>query len=302
MISAIREVQAPLLAVILLAACATKLYRVLRVRSVWQVLGATALFPPKLRRPATMALCMTELFLGISLIVTAGQAGVGGWATGVRLATACLFLVGMCALAEMRERRPDLGCGCFGDFSSKPPGMRSIARAGLLTAATVASVGVPPLELPSPGGAALGFGIVLAELLVLAFMSPEVGEALQRLGYSAPCELRSFPAYRARSCLRRSRAWRRYSAVLVSDSPADMWRELCWWYAVYPAHDAGQDCAVVFAVEVKPHRPAIRAVMVPRSADEQQGLGQPAGELLPAPQPAEPEPVQLPGPMPSATL
>ncbi len=271
MILAIREMQPPILALILLGACAVKLSRVLRARSVLVVLDATALFPARLRRPATIALCLAEVSLGVGLVITSGHNGVGGLpaADGVRLGTALFFLIGMCALAELRERRPDLGCGCFGELSSKPPGVRSAARAGLLAGAALASIDIRPLAgpalfgLPPPGPAAVrDLGIFIAEVLLLAAVSPEVGEALARLGYTEPCEVRPLSPQRAQTLLERSRAWRKLSPMITSEAPSDVWRELCWCYVVYPARDRGADCEVVFAVEVKAHRPGVHAAVV----------------------------------------
>ena len=71
------------------------------------------------------------------------------------MATALLFCTAVAALAELRTRRPDAGCGCFGDLSSTPVSWRTITRAALLGAAALASIGVPPLRmLGSPGQAA----------------------------------------------------------------------------------------------------------------------------------------------------
>jgi hypothetical protein len=44
-----------------------------------------------------------------------------------------------------------------------------------------------------------------------------------------------------------------------------MWRELCWWYLVYRGRDGGGACDIVFAVEVRPRRPAVRSAVVPRA-------------------------------------
>jgi Methylamine utilisation protein MauE len=263
MIISIREMQVPVLALIMLGACAVKLSRVLRARSMLVVLDATALFPVPLRRPAMITLCATEMSLGIALIVTAGPDGAGGAGDDARLAVATFFLVGVCALVELREHRPDLGCGCFGEFSATPPGFRSIARAGLLVCAALAGIHIPTLHPPPPGrAAAADLAIIVAELLLLAALSPEVGQALARLGYSEPCELRVVPPERALTSLRRSGTWRRHARLVTADAPADMWRELCWWFFSYPARDRGADCELVFAVEVKPRRPAIRAALV----------------------------------------
>jgi hypothetical protein len=105
-------------------------------------------------------------------------------------------------------------------------------------------------------------------LLLVALLSPEVGEALVRLGYTEPCEVREVPARQALRALHRSRLWRQHSQLISSPVPADMWRELCWWYVVYPAHGPEPDSAVVFAVGVQPHRPAIRSALARTAAGD----------------------------------
>jgi hypothetical protein len=261
-ITLVREIQLPLLALILLGACAAKLARTLWVGSVTAGLAPTDLFPRRLRRPAAAAICGTELILGPCLLLTAGRFGGDMAADTVRVLTVLFFLVALCGLVELREHRPDLGCGCFGDLSVKPVGTRSILRAGLLALAAALTVGLPPVHLPPPGlRAAAALGLLLAELLLVALLSPEAGEALVRLGYSEPCELREASPRRALAALRRSRRWRRQSVLIDSDEPADMWRELCWWYVVYPARGSAPGTMLVFAVQAKQHRPAIRSAL-----------------------------------------
>jgi hypothetical protein len=263
MLATVREMQVVLLALILLGGCAAKLSRVLRARSVRVIVDATALFPPRLRRRATMALCFTEFSLGLCLLATIGPVGRGGWADGIRLAAAFFFLLAAGALVELREHRPDLGCGCFGDLSSKPPGLRSVCRAALFSAAALASVHSGPLSLPPPGlAAARDFGLLVTELLLVAVLSPELGEALVRLGHAEPCELRASSPHRALASLRRSRAWRSHSGLITGGVPADMWREMCWWYVVYPGQDNAAGGDIVFAVEVRRRRPAVHAAVV----------------------------------------
>jgi hypothetical protein len=76
---------------------------------------------------------------------------------------------------------------------------------------------------------------------------------------------------------------------VITGGPADMWRELCWWYVVYPARGGGQDGEVIFAVEVRPRRPAIRAAVVWQAADPAGSahgqLGKPGSGPPPAPPP-----------------
>ncbi len=152
----LRDVQPPMIAGILIGACLAKLSRVLR-RIDWRGgarrrrvpfesaiaggtggrppgaaldagLGPTQLFPLRLRRPLAMLTCAFEMGLGLALLVTmlpvGTRAGVALFApraaTGARIAAAAFFVVAAAALAELRGRRPDLGCGCFGDFSARP--------------------------------------------------------------------------------------------------------------------------------------------------------------------------------------
>jgi hypothetical protein len=299
--AAIREIQIPLLAVLLLGACSAKLARVLRARSVDVGLGPTALFPLRLQRTVAMAMCAVETALGIALIVTAGRLGAGLPATAVRGATVVLFVTAVGALIEMHQRKPDVGCGCFGDLSTAPVSRRTIARAALLVAAAAASIGVSPVRLPPPGGAlTLRLGLLAAEFVLIAALSPEIGEALVRLGYSEPCELRILPSERTLSGLQASRTWRRHASVMTSDQPLDVWRELCWRYLVYPGSYGGRDVEVVFAVYLRSRRPSVRAAIV----DAVTGAVMPPLHVLPAPavaQASSPLPPHAVGMWPTVT-
>src|ERR1022692_4756250 len=79
----------------------------------------------------------------------------------------------------------------------------------------------------------LFFGMLALELVVIAGLSPELGEALVKLGYSEPCELRIVPTERTITALRRSKQWRRHAGLLTAEVPVDIWRELCWRYLVF---------------------------------------------------------------------
>jgi hypothetical protein len=268
-LAALREVQIPLLAMLLIGACLLKLSRVLRARSVDVALGPTALFPLQLRRPVAMAMCAVEMSLGILLILTAGPIGRGLAATAVRAGTVLLMVTAVGALIELRQRKPDVGCGCFGDLSSTPVSLRTIIRSALLAGAAAATIGVAPVRLPPPGAAlALRLVLLAAEFILIAGLSPEISEALVRLGYSEPCELRVVPVQRTMTALHKSRSWRKHAAVLVSDQPVDVWRELCWRFLVYPGRYGGRDVEVVFAVYLRARRPAVRAAVVDAVTDD----------------------------------
>ncbi len=263
LVTQVQETQIPLLSAMLLGGSAAKFARMLRVGSVDAGLGPTALFPVHLRRPVAAAMCAAEFTCGVALLVTAAGLGRGSLANAVRLGTSLLFLVATCALIELRTSHPDTGCGCFGDLSTAPVSGRTLARSVLLTAAALATIGLPPLHPPHPGAqAGLLLAILAVELVVIASLSPELGEGLVRLGYSEPCELRRLPAVRTLTALRRSSQWRRRAGLITADVPVDMWRELCWRYIVFPARAGERDAEVVFAVYLRPHRPAIHAALV----------------------------------------
>lgn len=288
----LQDVQPPIIAAILIGGCLAKLSRVLRSGSLDAGLGPTQLFPLRLRRPVAMIMCAFEMSLGLALLVTELPVGTGAGtplfapraATGARIAAAAFFLVAAAALVELRGRRPDLGCGCFGDFSTRPAGWRSLARALLLTGAALISIEAPALYLPPRGhGALLFLGIVGAELALIAALSPEIAEALVRLGYTDPCELRRLPAGRTLAALRRSRQWRRHTRAITTEMPIDMWRELCWRYVVFPCRQGGENAEVVFAVQLKRRRPMVQAAVLPPATAGADGA------------PAGPAPVQIQG-------
>jgi len=289
-LEAIREVQIPLVAAMLLGGSLTKLARTLRAGSVDSALGPTALFPISMRRPVAKTIGVIEGGLGVSLIITAGGMGGLPTTTCVRLGAALLFLVATSALIELRTVRPDVGCGCFGDFSAAPVSGRTIARSALLAIASLSTIDLT-IRVPRSGGTGLELlAILCAELLVIGALSPEVGEGLIRLGYSEPCELRDVPSSRTLAALRRSKQWRRYSGLIAPDVPVDVWRELCWRYVVYPSSYAERPADLVFAVFLQHRRPVVHAALV----DAGTGLPlqwptAPTGESRPAP-PSPPPP------------
>src|SRR5215469_8223368 len=179
----IREVQIPLVAVILLVACMTKIRQLIRTGSLDSNLGPTALFPLSMRKPVAMAMCVAEAGLGLGLIVTAkGAAATGGNATATiaRIGAGVLFLVATSTLIELRTVRPDVGCGCFGEFSTAPVSGRTIARSALLALAILSTIGLRA-KAPTPHTATVGLellAIVCAEMLLIGFLSPEIGAGL----------------------------------------------------------------------------------------------------------------------------
>ncbi|MGH3275457.1 MAG: MauE/DoxX family redox-associated membrane protein [Streptosporangiaceae bacterium] len=263
LLAEVQEVQIPLLSLLLISGSVTKVLRVVRVGSMDVSLGPTALFPMRLRRPLVLVICALELGLGIGLIATAGPIGRGVPATCLRLGTGLLFLVATCSLLELRAMRPNVGCGCFGDFSQAPVSWRTLTRSALLAVAALGTIGLSPLHQPHTMAAALELlGLLAAELTLIVGLSPELGETLIRLGYSEPCELRIVPADRTLATVLRSKQWRRHAGLITADVPTDTWRELCWRYLVFPARSDDREAEIVFAVYLRHRGPQIHTVLV----------------------------------------
>jgi hypothetical protein len=147
--------------------------------------------------------------------------------------------------------------------SSTPVGWRTMTRAALLGAAALASIGVPPLHML---GSADRFGealaVTVAELALLAVLSPEIGELMVRLGRAEPCELRRVPVAKTLDTLWASASWRRYHRYLITTTPSDVWREGCWRFAVFPGILASRRVEVVFAVYMSGRHAPIRAGVI----------------------------------------
>jgi len=107
MLTAVREVQVPLLAAMLVGACLAKAWRALRPHAHPARSDPTDLFAAHLRRPIMILVFAAELGLGLGLIGTAVKFG-RSWpvlpATVVRTGTALFFLVAVGVLNEMRQR------------------------------------------------------------------------------------------------------------------------------------------------------------------------------------------------------
>ena len=285
-----REVQVPLLAVLLLGGCAAKVRRTICTRSIAREMGPTALFPVRLRQPAGVVVCASELVLGVGLLVTAGGFGAGTPALVVRTLTVVLFSTAVGALYVLRTRRPAAGCGCFGDLSDTPVNWRTLTRTALLCGAAAAALGAPALHKPASAPQVIVvLGVLVVEMSVLVALSPEFAGVMVRLGYNEPCEVRRLPVARSLAALRASPQWRQYYRSLITREPADVWREGCWRFAVFPGMLAGRRVEVVFAVYVKPRRPQVRVGLLDSSAASRTlpAIPQQRGELLPAPAPED---------------
>jgi hypothetical protein len=107
---------------------------------------------------------------------------------------------------------------------------------------------------------------VATELAVMAALSPEIAQLMVRLSHADPCELREVPVGRTLSALRASSPWRRYQEFLVGAAPADVWREGCWRFVVFPGVMASRPVEVVFAVHLAGRNGPVRVGILDTAA------------------------------------
>jgi methylamine utilization protein MauE len=258
-IETVRDAQILLLSVVLVTAGLAKL--VFRESPVQAEHSAhSAVVTLRHGRPLSIMLAGAEGMLGVALLVTAHPL--------VRLATVLGFAAAAWVVGELRANRPDGGCGCFGALSRTRVGMRSVVRTVFCTASAIVALGVPRSGLDVLHVSSGWVGVVLVtELTLFAWLSPEIGVLLTRLRDQPPCELRTGTLAKAYEVLYASDAWREHEDVVTKPTPIDVWRELCWHLLVFPGRVAGQDVEIVFAVSITERDPAVRtAVVTPEDA------------------------------------
>ncbi|MFI6513566.1 MauE/DoxX family redox-associated membrane protein [Streptosporangium sp. NPDC050855] len=276
MLTTIAMGQLPVVLLLLAAGTAAKAWTVARAAEPGTLsrLGPAVLVTERWRPIAMLGCAVGELVLVGGLLATGHPF--------FRWGTAAFFAVSTYVLWELRRRRPDAGCGCFGEVSAIPVGRRSLGRTVVLTAMSTGLVWLPAV----PGWemmAAMTWGHVpatLGGLLLLAALSPEIEEAVARLRHRAPCEQRRLDPVTALGRLRSSTVWRSHAELLSGTEPVDSWRELCWRFFVYPGRShTGDAVDVVFAVYLSGRHPAVRVAMV--GSDGRPVAGEPLGESLP---------------------
>lgn len=259
MLTMIAAAQLPVLGALLAAGALSKVWtaRGEAEPGALSRLGPAVLVVDRWRAPAMLGCAAGETALLAGLVMTGHPL--------FRWCTAAFFAISTYVLWELRRRRPDVGCGCFGEVSAVPVGLRSLGRTMVLTAMATGLVWTPPVPgwslltgMTWPQALAAAGG-----LLVLAVLSPEIEEAAARLRYRAPCEQRPLDPAPALNRLRASAAWRSHEKLLSSTDPVDSWRELCWRFFVYPGQShSGEAVDVVFAIYLSGRHPAVRVAMV----------------------------------------
>jgi hypothetical protein len=210
-------------------------------------------------RPLTVGLALAEGALGVALLVTAHPS--------VRLAAIMGFASATWVVSELRTHRPEGGCGCFGALSTHRVGARAVVRAALFTGAATATLGFPGTGLDAFREKTILMGIMLlAEVVLIVALSPEIDVLLGRLRTPVPCELRTASLSETHDALRAHHLWREHQDMLTSTTPIDVWRELCWRLLAYPGRLNGEEVEIVFAVSLEERRPVVRtAVLVPEA-------------------------------------
>jgi hypothetical protein len=250
MLETFGELQLPLLAAVLVTAALAKLI----LRGPDGPDSAHVLDALRHHRGLTVLTALAEAGLGAALLVAP--------VLEVRVATVVWFVAATWVVDELRARRPDAGCGCFGALSTTRIGWRVLVRPLVLAGAATATLPAPASEvyrhLAGPGVA-----LPLAEFAVLIGFSPELGVLIARWRSQPPCEIRQVPLADTLDTLHSSQAWRDRRNTLLSRRPVEVWRELCWRFLVYPAEVDGMEGEVVFAVSLAGTRhPEVRAALV----------------------------------------
>jgi len=181
-------------------------------------------------------------------------------------AAAAFLLLGATAYAVgARGYAPERPCGCFGGASKRPTSIHTVVRAGVLAVGAI-------------GAAASGAGwiegiaqrwpitvIVLEAVLLLRF-SPETRTLRawieQRRSRLPACLFRDIPVETTLRTLTRSAPWSELRSFLISDEPADQWRQDCWQYLSYSARIEDKQVIAIFAVHLPPSRSSVRAALV----------------------------------------
>ncbi|REE97452.1 MauE/DoxX family redox-associated membrane protein [Thermomonospora umbrina] len=211
-------------------------------------------------RPVGVTLGLAETMLGIGLLVTAH--------TAVRTAAMLLLAAATWVVAELRERTPDVGCGCLGGLFHEQVGRRSVFRTALLTAVAVGTLGGANSGVQAAQGGSWQVWLLFgAELSLLAALSPEPVALLRRAQRPAiPCERRRSPLAESHATLWDSPQWDEHCDLLASREPLDVWREGCWRFLAYPARRDGREIEVVFAVSTHDRDREVRVAIVPAEA------------------------------------
>jgi hypothetical protein len=258
MIDAISNLQAPLVASILLLAAVGKVDVARRGRPL-DALDQPALgaLPDAAVRAAWLMIVFFELGVVVVLVALPSSP----WPPFL----ASSFLAGGAAYAVWSRRvAPDSPCGCFGSFSRAPVSWKTIARASLLAAAALAA-GLATGGWADTRGNLWLWLLLVGELGTLAYLSPEL-YGLWRwfvVGRKAPrCANSEQRLEASLQELRRSSLWAQLRDNLLQPDYADSWRDGCWRFFSFPTRHSGEFATAIFAVRLPPGRHAYKGAIV----------------------------------------
>jgi hypothetical protein len=258
MVETFQEAQLPLLAFVLMAACLAKL----TIREPGDTLDpGTMLANLRRHRSAVVALALVEGAVGAGLLISDHPVA--------RFGTVVIFFVATSVVFELRARKADEGCGCFGGLSTSPVRLRAVVRAFLFLLLGLAVVGVPTTGLDVMRHGTGWHGLIVAvEVAVFAGLSPEIGALLARRRERIPCEHRTVPLAETFAILHASEQWREQAPLIVTADPVDVWRELCWRFLVYGGRADDEEIEIVFAVSTEERNPAVKVAIVRPDDDD----------------------------------
>jgi hypothetical protein len=210
------------------------------------------------RRTAT-GLAAGEVALAVALLASHGGAPLSAFA-------AVALTVGAVVRSGLYRSKSGRSCGCAGARTS------ALTRWALVqawAAPVVAAMATarPPAAFTAPSlllGAALG--------VALCPVSWRRRPAARPVA-TGNCASRRATFDDAAPVIHGSREWSDHLGLLRSTEPIEVWRDGCWYFAVYRGQQDGDDVEVVFGARIDADAPQCRVSVVP--------VNEAAGVLVP---------------------
>jgi len=204
-----------------------------------------------------------ELALGLMLLLPP----TFWWET--RLASGLTVVFVSYLLFSIRAA-PDRPCACLGGREAKIS-RRTLGRAILLLLSTLLAWSTSQHWLTTVATTPWTLGLVVPELLVLVWLSPELDWSwATRLLYPGDksqaviepeCATARVPLSKSLQQLRRSAAFQATAGFLKSDL-SDHWRDGCWRFLCFEAEYEGRKATAVFAIQTMDRPQKVRAAIV----------------------------------------
>ncbi|MGH7862845.1 MAG: MauE/DoxX family redox-associated membrane protein [Candidatus Dormibacteraceae bacterium] len=246
--------------------CSTGLSKLMAPRSGDLIANSAlvSLFGLGAARAIYRVVAVIEILLAVLLLV--GPERI--WVTRAASALAVSFVVYLLISLKVAPGRP---CGCFGG-SESPISWRTLSRAGFVCAFSVLAWPARESWLATLVSDPWYLGIVGAQLVLLAAISPEfirgklatTHQAMPKTSFplgDEDCGSAQVPLSESLNQLRASAMYSSHSAFLRSDM-IEHWREGCWRFLSFGARYEGRKVTAVFAVPVMYQPDRIRVALV----------------------------------------